>query len=158
LPLDRSGWADIEELITKAGRAGVKIDKETLSQVVEHNDKKRFSLNEEGAKIRASQGHSISVELGLIPITPPDKLFHGTAVRFLGSIKVKGLLPQRRHHVHFSEDEKTAVSVGRRHGKPIVLVIKSGQMAEDGYKFYRSANGVWLTDNVPVEYIEFPPE
>lgn len=156
LKLDRNGWADVEELIAKARQAGVQLDKEILRQVVAQNDKKRFAFNEEATRIRASQGHSISIDLDLTLVIPPENLYHGTATRFLGSIKAEGLLPRGRHHVHLSGDEKTARSVGKRHGKPVVLVIKSGEMAKQGFKFYQSANGVWLTDKVPVEYISFP--
>ncbi len=158
LSLDQSGWAEIKQLIENARQAGIIINRDELHQVVDQNDKKRFSLSEDGRKIRANQGHSISVELGLEPIDPPEKLFHGTAMKYLSSIKANGLLARGRHHVHLSEDRKTAVSVGSRHGNPIVLGIKSAEMAENSYNFYCSVNGVWLTDRVPVEFLEFPPE
>ena len=156
LELDRNGWADVEELIAKARQAGLQLDKQVLQQVVAQNDKKRFAFNEDLTRIRASQGHSISIDLDLTPVSPPENLYHGTATRFLESIKAEGLLPCGRHHVHLSGDEKTAMSVGKRHGKPVVLVVKSGEMAKQGFEFYQSANGVWLTDKVPVEYIIFP--
>lgn len=156
LVLDEHGWADVEELIAQAKQMGIQLDKQTLHQVVVQNDKKRFSFNEDASKIRANQGHSISVDLDLTSVVPPEELYHGTATRFLGSIRVEGLLPRGRQHVHLSGDEKTAILVGKRHGKPVVLVIRSGAMAKKGYKFYQSANGVWLTDKIPVEYISFP--
>ena len=156
LKLDENGWAEVEELITKANRAGIRLDEQLLHQVVIQNDKKRFLFNEDATRIRANQGHSISVDLELAAIEPPEVLYHGTAARFLGSIKAKGLVSRGRQHVHLSRDRETAISVGRRHGKPVVLVIKSGEMSELEYKFYQSANGVWLTDKVPVEYIIFP--
>ena len=156
LTLDAHGWADVEDLIVKANQAGVRFNKQTLRQVVAQNDKQRFSFNDDATKIRANQGHSIAVALDLTALTPPRYLYHGTARRFLPSIKANGLLSQRRHHVHLSADEQTAIAVGKRHGKPVVLIIESGKMADSGYQFYQSANGVWLTDSVPVDYIVFP--
>ena len=64
----------------------------------------------------------------------------------------------RRHHVHLSGDERTARRVGRRRGRPVVLVVEAGRMHADGRAFFRSANGVWLTDSVPPEYLQFPEE
>lgn len=156
LQLDEHGWADVEELIARARNVGVKIDKQILRRVVAQNDKRRFSFSEDASKIRANQGHSIAVDLDLTSVTPPEKLYHGTATRFLKSIRVEGLLPRGRQHVHLSQDEKTAIMVGKRHGKPVVLVISSGEMVKQGYQFFRSANGVWLTEKIPVEYISFP--
>jgi putative RNA 2'-phosphotransferase len=156
LGLDKNGWADVEELIEKAARAGMRLNKQQLHQVVAENDKKRFSFNEDATKIRANQGHSISVDLNLIAVAPPEVLYHGTATRFLDSIKSNGLFSGDRQHVHLSADEQTAISVGRRHGQPMVLVVYAGEMAQQGYRFYQSANEVWLTEKVPVEYIQFP--
>lgn len=156
LSLDPAGWAQVDELLQAAQKAGKSLTRELLRQVVEQNDKQRFSLSADGQKIRANQGHSIQVDLGLEPLTPPEILFHGTATRFLTSIGRRGLLPGGRLQVHLSPDEQTAVRVGQRHGRPVVLPIQAGRMAARGYKFYRSANGVWLTDNVPVEFIIFP--
>ncbi len=156
LSLDRNGWADVGELMTKAELAGVKIGPELLKAVVAENDKKRFAFNEDNTKIRASQGHSISVDLELTAVQPPEVLYHGTATRFVESIKMEGLRSQKRQYVHLSPNEKTAIAVGKRHGKPIVLIIRSGEMARQGYEFYLSENGVWLTPSVPAAYIEFP--
>jgi len=158
LILDPMGWANVDELIVKANQAGVHLNTELLQQVVEQNDKQRFSLSDDGLRIRANQGHSIPVELGLEPVEPPELLFHGTAARFLTSIQKQGLLSKGRNHVHLSPDEQTAIKVGKRHGKPVVLVIKVGQMLEDGHRFFLSANGVWLTERVPVVYIIFPDQ
>jgi len=119
--------------------------------VVESNAKQRFAI--EGDKIRANQGHSFEVDLALEPQTPPDILYHGTATRFIDSISQSGLLPQSRQHVHLSQDRATAIEVGKRHGKVVVLEIDCKQMVADGYIFYRSYNGVWLTDRVPKKYI-----
>jgi putative RNA 2'-phosphotransferase len=128
-----------------------------LQQVVDTNDKKRFALSADGSKIRASQGHSVAVELGLPPQEPPEMLYHGTATRSLDSIRATGLHSASRQHVHLSADEATAVKVGQRHGKPVVLRVRAGAMHRAGLEFFLSANGVWLTDQVPPEYIEFPP-
>ena len=156
LAVDSQGWADVTELLTKAQEAGMAIDADVLREVVATNNKKRFAFNEDGSRIRASQGHSIAVDLGLEVIEPPTILYHGTAARFLPSIQEAGLLSRRRNHVHLSGDEETAVSVGKRHGKPVVLRVRAGEMAQQGLAVYRSENGVWLTEHVPVVYIEFP--
>ena len=128
------------------------IDKELL-EVVTTNDKQRFSFSEDGHLIRANQGHSIKVELGYKAVEPPEILYHGTALSFLGSIEVKGILKGKRHHVHLSRDIATAIKVGQRHGKVVVLEVKSGKMYEAGHNFYLSKNGVWLTEYVPPDYI-----
>ncbi len=157
LHLDPGGWAQVDELLAAAKESGVPLNQETLRQVVAQNDKQRFSFSANGFRIRANQGHSIPVDLGLEPLLPPEKLFHGTATRFLESIQQHGLIPKGRQQVHLSPDEQTAIKVGQRHGKPVVLIIQSGPMHAQGFEFYRSANGVWLTDKVPVEFIVFPP-
>src|SRR5688572_23535336 len=152
LSLNESGWASVEQLIEASGRHGVEFTLEELQNVVASNDKKRFSLSEDGLWIRANQGHSIEVELGYAPASPPEILYHGTAERFLTSIKQQGLIKGKRHHVHLSVDVDTAVKVGQRHGKPVALKIEAGRMHRDGFVFYLSANGVWLTESVPVQY------
>ena len=152
LKLDRHGWAQIDELIRCASKKGRKINRNQLRHIVETNDKQRFSLSEDGQLIRATQGHSIEVDLALEAIDPPEKLYHGTAEKFLASIFKSGLQPRGRHHVHLSKDIPTAMKVGQRHGKPVVLEIEARQMNMEGYKFYCSANGVWLTDSVPPQY------
>jgi len=156
LSLDSGGWVAVEELIAAAQRASVRLDRDVLRQVVMQNDKQRFALSDDGQRIRANQGHSLPVELGLVPLPPPEWLFHGTATRFVESIKRQGLLPGKRTHVHLSPDEHTAVAVGKRHGKPVVLTIQAAQMHQRGCDFYRSDNGVWLTRTVPAEYIVVP--
>lgn len=156
LTLDGEGWADVDELLAAAVRSGVEIDRSLLKQVVAENDKKRFAFSPDGTRIRASQGHSVPIELGLAPQTPPETLYHGTATRFLDSIRREGLRPGQRTHVHLSGDEVTAHKVGQRHGKPAILLIAAGRMFLEGYEFLRSDNGVWLTKSVPVDYIDFP--
>ncbi|WP_400083105.1 RNA 2'-phosphotransferase [Yoonia sp. R78084] len=145
LTLDPEGWANIEELIAKAD---ISLDRDTLRKVVATSDKKRFAISADGLSIRANQGHSIAVNLGLEPAEPPELLYHGTATRFLESIKVQGLLPQNRQYVHLSADHDTAVSVGQRHGKPVVLTIPALQMHHQGHQFFQAKNGVWLTERV----------
>jgi len=155
LHLDAQGWADIAELIEKATTAGRIFTSHDLEEIVASNDKQRFAYNEDRTKIRANQGHSIEVELLLEPATPPDRLYHGTVEKFLKYIQSQGLRKMNRHHVHMSADSATAAKVGERRGEAIILIINSGDMSRDGFIFYRSANGVWLTDHVPVKYIIF---
>ena len=155
LTLDPNGWVGVDEMLAGAARAGVRISPEVLRTVVETNDKKRFAFSEDGLRIRASQGHSVEVDLDLAPVVPPEVLYHGTATRFLDSIRAQGLLRQERRHVHLSGDEATAVKVGSRHGKPVVLRVRAGAMHSDGHLFFLSANGVWLTETVPPAYLEF---
>ena len=155
LTLDKNGWADVEELITRARGNGRKLDMVLLEKVVAENDKKRFSFNESKTMIRANQGHSIKVDVELTPTVPPETLYHGTAERFMESIKSKGLVKGKRLHVHLSAEHTTAVTVGKRHGSPVVLEVDSKNMYNDGFTFYLSENGVWLTDSIPVKYLRF---
>ncbi|GAA5161757.1 RNA 2'-phosphotransferase [Viridibacterium curvum] len=156
LVLDPQGWANIDELMGCARRHGTQLDREHIEQVVETSDKRRFIISDDGERIRANQGHSIPVDLGLVPVSPPDHLFHGTATRFIEAIRAEGLLPRARHHVHLSASRETAAAVGTRHGKLAMLEIRSGDMARAGHLFYVSANGVWLVDAVPTVFIRFP--
>jgi putative RNA 2'-phosphotransferase len=156
LRLDDAGWADVSELLEKARQADLPLTRELLVEVVEKNDKKRFALSDDGRSIRASQGHSIAVDLGLAPVSPPEHLYHGTARHHLDSIRRQGLVAGRRNHVHLSGDTQTAMTVGRRHGQPVVLTVAAGRTERDGHVFYRSANGVWLTETVPLPYLEEP--
>ncbi|MFT3826227.1 MAG: RNA 2'-phosphotransferase [Chitinophagaceae bacterium] len=154
LSLNEQGWANVEELITKMKAHGTAIDHSTLQAIVDTNDKKRFAFNEDKTMIRASQGHSVEVELSYEPQTPPEHLYHGTTDQTLPLIMQTGLSKMGRHDVHFSTDKATAMQVGQRHGKPILLVIKALLMHQDSLVFYRSDNGVWLTETVPPQYIE----
>jgi putative RNA 2'-phosphotransferase len=155
LKLDEAGWVAVSELMQACNAGGFPITRSLLEEVVQTNDKKRFAFSDDGLKIRASQGHSVEVELAYAPLAPPEILYHGTATRFLDSIKEQGLLKGQRHQVHLSADRETAVRVGARHGEPVVLVITSGQMHTEGFLFYLSENRVWLTDHVPPRYIKF---
>lgn len=157
LKLDENGWADIDELLAGAASHGTKINRTLLEEVVADNDKKRFTISDDGKRIRANQGHSVKgVDLELVPVSPPDVLYHGTASRFAASIRDKGLVPGSRHHVHLSADSATAVSVGQRHGVPVVLTIQARALHEQGQPFYLSANGVWLTGPIDKRFITFP--
>lgn len=156
LTLDPNGWADVEELLRLMALNGKKVSRDVLEQVVAENDKKRFAFSEDGLRIRASQGHSIEIELDLPPAIPPDTLYHGTATRFIDSIRAEGLKPGSRQHVHLSKDIATATKVGQRHGKPVVLIVRANDMLAAGHTFYLSANEVWLTSHVPTEFIDFP--
>lgn len=153
IKLDDSGWTDVDSLISKMNDYGISIDLETLILLVETNNKKRFAFNQNQTKIRANQGHSVNIELGYKAKMPPETLYHGTGNKSVKSILKKGIEKRKRHHVHLSLDIETALNVGRRHGKPVVFEILSKQMFEDGFEFFLSKNGVWLTDNVPVKYL-----
>lgn len=153
LALDANGWAPIEELIARANARGTPLTRLLIETIVADSDKQRFAISADGAKIRANQGHSVEISLGLAPQTPPEQLFHGTATRFIESIRAGGLHAAARQHVHLSSDLATAEKVGSRHGQPVVLVVESGQMAREGHLFYQSENGVWLTDSVPTKYL-----
>jgi len=153
LQLDEHGWAGVQELIEKMNKKGIRISKEVLDTVVETNDKKRFAFNHDKTMIRASQGHSIEVELNLPETVPPDILYHGTTDRFLPGIISNGLQKQKRQHVHLSATIETAISVGSRHGKPVILTVNAKAMHEAGFKFYLSDNKVWLADEVPSIFI-----
>ena len=156
ITLDEAGWVDINTLLAGCAAHGRPIDLEQLEQVVAGSDKQRFAFNEDHTRIRANQGHSVEVDLQYEPRTPPDILYHGTASRFLDSIREQGLLKMNRHHVHLSAETEMTVQVGARHGKPVLLVIRANKMAAAGHTFFCSTNGVWLVDAVPVTFIDFP--
>lgn len=153
LELDANGWADVNELIERSNKENIQLTPELLQHIVETNSKKRFAFNEQKDKIRASQGHSIEINLNLTPVEPPAILYHGTAEKFVASILENGLIKQQRQHVHLSPDIETAIKVGQRHGKPKVLEVMAKQMHAEGHKFYLSANGVWLVDEVPPGFL-----
>ncbi len=156
LALDANGWADIGELIEKAGAHGMALTRELIAEVVATSDKQRFAIDATGARIRANQGHSVDIDLDLEPRVPPETLFHGTGEKSVAAIRIEGLKRRERQHVHLSPDEQTAIRVGQRHGKPVVLRIAAARMRERGHAFFLSTNGVWLTDCVPAEFIAFP--
>lgn len=154
LTLQEGGWASVADLISKVNQHGDSLDFELLTFIVDTNDKKRFAFNEDSTMIRANQGHSVEVDLQIPQAIPPDVLYHGTAVHLLAAVLKDGLKRQKRHHVHLSALPATAISVGGRHGKPVLLKIDAQAMHAAGHVFYLSANGVWLADEVPALFIE----
>ncbi|SOE03787.1 RNA 2'-phosphotransferase [Blastococcus haudaquaticus] len=154
LTLDEAGWVDVDRLLGALAAHGLPLSRQDLDDVVAGNDKQRFAYDGSGTRIRASQGHSVAVDLGYAPAAPPAELFHGTVERFLPSILAEGLRPGRRHAVHLSEDRATAHTVGGRRGKPVVLRVDAARLAADGAQFAVSANGVWLVAAVPPAYLE----
>ena len=148
IKLDEHGWAKVPEILK-----GMDLTMNDLEHIVDTDEKRRYSFNDDKTLIRANQGHSIPVDLELEPVQPPEYLYHGTVGQFLASIQKEGLLPRSRQYVHLSADLETAVKVGKRRGKLVVLQIASGKMHQDGHVFYISENGVWLTDAVPPQYI-----
>jgi putative RNA 2'-phosphotransferase len=157
ITLDEAGWVDVEVLLAACAAHGRRYSRAELDHVVATNDKKRFAYSEDGRRIRASQGHSVAVRLGLEAARPPDVLYHGTAERSMPLILAEGLKPMSRQDVHLSADAETAVRVGSRHGHPVVLVVAARELAAEGHVFRISANGVWLTDRVPPERLRRHP-
>lgn len=153
LTLQDGGWVLVDDLLAAAEAHGFPIDYDELVEVVETNDKARFAFDATGDRIRANQGHSVAVELHLEGAEPPPLLYHGTVARSLAAIRAEGLSRMDRHHVHLSADVATARRVGARRGRPVVLTIHAGRMHRDGHRFYRSTNGVWLTEAVPPAYL-----
>jgi putative RNA 2'-phosphotransferase len=152
ITLDKNGWANVKDLIKGVNKTH-KLDMETLEEIVATDDKQRYSFNADKTLIRANQGHSIDVDVELEEAVPPEYLWHGTGTKYVESIRKTGLIPKSRLYVHMSESYMTAMDTGARHGKPMVFCVKAEDMYKDGYKFYKSANGVWLTKFVPVEYL-----
>lgn len=152
ITLDEHGWANVKDLIKGVNKTH-KLDMEMLEEIVATDDKQRYSFNEDKTLIRANQGHSVDVDVELEEAMPPEYLWHGTGTKYVESIRKTGLIPKSRLYVHMSESYMTAMDTGARHGKPMVFCVKAEDMYKDGYKFYKSKNGVWLTKFVPVEYL-----
>lgn len=152
IKLDEHGWADVSELISGISKTRP-FDMKMLEEIVRTDSKQRYSFNKDKTLIRANQGHSISVDVELEKKTPPEFLYHGTGEKFVSSIDKEGLLSKSRLYVHLSKDTETAVKVGSRHGKPVVYRVVAGKMADEGFEFFLSVNGVWLTKAVPAEYL-----
>ena len=153
LTLDASGWTPVDDLLKALKGRGWDVSPEMLQGLVKADSKGRYAFSNDGRRIRANQGHSVEVDLGLSPVEPLDELYHGTVERFLDAILSEGLRPMERHHVHLSGDVQTATTVGSRRGKPVVLVVDAKAMHEAGHQFYQSANGVWLTETVPPSFL-----
>ncbi len=157
ITLDSQGWVDTATLLHQLSVHGHLISIDDLEEIVATNSKSRFAFDADHARIRASQGHSVAVDLGYTATTPPDQLFHGTAQHNVDAILSAGIERRNRHHVHLSKDKQTAQAVGQRHGAPIILTVNAKAMTENGIPFYQSENGVWLTDFVPAQYIVYEP-
>ena len=153
ISLDEHGWANVDELITGIAKTN-DFNMDILEEIVRTDEKQRYSFNEDKTLIRANQGHSILVDVELDEVEPPEALWHGTSEKYVASIDVQGLIPKSRLYVHLSKDSDTAAKVGSRHGNPVLYTVKAGEMYKDGYKFFLSKNGVWLTKEVPVKYLE----
>lgn len=153
ITLDKHGWADTELLVDRLAARYPGFTFAMLEEIVRTDDKQRYSFTDDRTQIRANQGHSIPVDLGLEPVEPPKYLYHGTATKYLSDIFRDGLIPKSRQYVHLSEDVETAINVGKRHGEPVVFYIFSGDMHDAGFTFHKSENGVWLTERVPIEYL-----
>lgn len=153
ISLDEHGWANVDELIRGVSKT-YPIDMKILEDIVVSDEKQRYSFNDDKTLIRANQGHSIPVDVELNEVEPPDILYHGTGEKYVSSIDLEGLIPKSRLYVHLSFDIDTAINVGKRHGKPVIYKVFSQKMTKNGYIFYRSVNGVWLTKKVPIEYLE----
>jgi putative RNA 2'-phosphotransferase len=154
LTLDECGWVAIDDLVSKARAGGVTLTREIIMTIVTNDAKGRYAVSEDGMRIRATYGHSLDVNLGLDPQEPPEHLFHGTATHALDSIKRDGLTRKRRQYVHLSADRTTAITVGGRHGRPVVITVEAGRMYQAGFEFYHSESGIWLTECVPPVYLD----
>lgn len=152
ITLDKHGWANVNELIKGVSKK-YPINMDILEEIVRTDEKQRYSFNEDKTLIRANQGHSIPVDVELEEVEPPEYLYHGTGEKYAGLIERDGLIPKSRLYVHLSKDVNTAIDVGKRHGQPVIYLVDSGRMYRQGHKFYRSANGVWLVNNVPIEFM-----
>ena len=153
LILGEGGWVGIDGLLKGLSSINYSMTRAQLDRVVAENDKQRFTIADNGLKIRAAQGHSVDIISDLAPVTPPDRLFHGTATRFLDVILEEGLKPMSRQHAHLSADIDTATKVGQRHGKPVILTVDTAKMYVQGNSFYQADNGVWLAHFVSPEFL-----
>lgn len=156
--LDSGGWVEIDSLVDGARAREVDLTRAKLLAVVAGSPKQRFTLNADETRIRAAQGHSVPVDLDLVPCQPPKELFHGTAARNIPAISAEGLKPGARTHVHLSGDLETAVQVGQRHGSPVVFLVDTVAASDAGQAFYRAENGVWLTDALPAQFLRLQNE
>ena len=152
ISLDEHGWANVDELLSGIA-ATYPINMELLKEIVRSDNKQRYSFNDDKTLIRANQGHSIPVDVGLDKKEPPEYLWHGTGQKYVESIDAQGLIPKSRLYVHLSAEYNTALNVGKRHGTPVVYKVDSKKMAADGYEFFQSVNGVWLSKRVPIKYL-----
>ncbi len=153
IALDEAGWVDVDKLLAACARHGRPITRALLDEIVATSDKQRFALSADRQRIRANQGHSVSVDLGYEPAEPPELLYHGTPERSVPAIRREGLLKMARHHVHLSENVAQTLAVGARRGRPVLVTVRAGDMRRAGFTFFRTPNHVWLVDAVPPEYL-----
>lgn len=153
ITLSKSGWVNVNTLLEQLNKHKNPITLTELYDIVNTNNKKRFEFSDDKTQIRATQGHTVKVDLDLPVSIPPDILYHGSVEKYMKSINENGLTKQKRHAVHLSSEISTAVDVAKRRGVPVLLIVDSKQMVKDGYKFYLTKNNVWLTDNIPTKYI-----
>lgn len=151
--LDKNGWANVDILVEKFNEKFGKFTKDDLVKIVNEDDKKRYSFDKSLEKIRANQGHSICVDVELTEKIPPEKLYHGTATRFIDSIMREGLKSMSRQYVHMYDEIYLTREIGNRYGTLVILELDAKKMSNDGYKFLISENNVWLTKSVPSKYI-----
>jgi len=156
LTLSEAGWVSVDELLQAVNRHGTSLTLDQIKHIVATCPKRRYAFSEDGQQIRANQGHSVDIDLQYVPQTPPEVLYHGTATRSLDGIRKDGLQKMARHDVHLSAETKVTLQVGGRHGKPVLLTIRAGEMHRAGFVFRCSANGVWLVEQVPPQFIDFP--
>ena len=154
ISLDEHGWANVDELIAGIAQNNPGFNMDILKEIVRTDGKQRYSFSADETLIRANQGHSIPVDVELEEKEPPEYLYHGTGEKYVSSINEIGLIPKSRLYVHLSQDTETATKVGKRHGKEVIYQVAAGQMYRDGYPFFLSVNGVWLTKQVPIQYLE----
>lgn len=154
IELAEDGWVDVDVLLAQCRAHKKAITREVLEEIVRTSPKQRFAFSDDRKKIRASQGHSVAIDLGYDAVEPPEFLFHGTGEKLVDAIRKEGLKRMARHHVHLSADKTTAHQVGQRKGRVVIFRVAAGQMHADGHEFFCSENGVWLTDRVPPEYLE----
>jgi putative RNA 2'-phosphotransferase len=155
ISLNKNGWVDLTEFVSRLSGKFPSIDIPTIKYIVQTDTKGRYSI--ENNMIRANQGHSIDVcAIDLTPISPPKHLYHGTTLAAWEKIKTcKAIKKMNRHHVHLSPDIETARAVGsRRQGQCVILEIDALEMASKGFAFYCSENGVWHIDEVPLDFVK----
>jgi len=154
LTLAPGGWVDVAVFLAACRAHHFPLTRAELDLVVRVNDKQRFAFDATGQRLRANQGHSVAIDLQLDAAVPPARLYHGTGAQSVPAILARGLQKMRRHHVHLSAEVETARKVGARHGQPVVFVVHTAAMVQAGYTFYIAANGVWLVEHVPPEYVQ----
>lgn len=156
LELDQEGWVETDQLLFALNENTQRqpVSLSHIQHIIDTSEKKRFEIKED--KIRATYGHSLQNKIKMTENEPPEILYHGTAKRFITSIREKGLIPKGRQYVHLSSDRETAVMVGsRRDKKPVILKIAAQKARRNGVLFYEGNDKVWLADAIEAKYIDF---